>query len=419
MRTDYHAVKVLLLLICCHMLQGELSADSRWPRFRGPHATGHSADENVPVKWGPDDVAWQTELGGIGHSSPCVWDEKIFLTSARKAKDNVERSVLCVDRGTGKIVWQKVASIGKPEVSHQMNGYASATCATDGQRVVAFFGRGGIHCFDTDGKKLWSRDLGAFPGPWGTAASPIIVGDKVIQNCDAQGESFVTGLDKQTGKPLWKTGRGTMPRGGWSTPLVVEAKGRKELILNGEYGVNGYDPETGKELWFCQGFAGRGTPSPTFGRELLFVISSKPGDTFAVRPGGDGDVTDTRMVWHTRRNTGRNLSSPILVGKYLLTASMSGTAVCYDAVTGKDLWTERLGSRNTASPMAAGGLIYLQNESGETLVIKPGDKLDIVARNALKPGDGEIFRSSLVPSEGQIFCRSGQVLYCIGKRAAK
>ena len=411
--------QTLLLLACCQMLSASLRAETRWPRFRGPDGTGQSADDNVPVQWGPDDVAWRTELDGHGHSSPSVWDEMIFLSGSRKTDSGqVERLVACLDRNTGKVVWQRVASVGQPEVTHGMNGFASPTCATDGQYVTAFFGRGGIHTFDMHGKKAWSRDLGTFPGAWGTAASPIIVDDKIIQNCDAEGESFLIALDKKTGQTIWKTGRGEMPRGGWSTPLLIDAGSREELILNGEFGVHGYDPQTGKELWFCRGFNGRGTPSPTFGFGRLFVITSKPGDTFALYPGGSGNVADTRIVWHTPRNGGRNLSSPVLAGECLLTASMSGIGVCYDAISGKEHWTERLEGKHTASPMAAGGLVYLQNEAGTTLVIKPGKELDVVARNRIEPAEGEIFRSSLVPSEGQIFCRSDRALYCIGKRAA-
>jgi outer membrane protein assembly factor BamB len=370
------------------------------------------------VRWGPGDVTWRTELDGQGHSSPSIWNEKIFLTGARKTEDQqVERLVFCLDRNSGVVVWQQVASVGKAEVTHNMNGYASATCATDGERMVAFFGRGGIHTYDMHGKKLWSRDLGTFPGPWGTAASPIIVDDKIIQNCDAQGGSFLIALDKKTGETVWKTSRGQMPRGGWSTPLVIDAGSRRELILNGEYGVHGYDPDTGREYWFCKGFNGRGTPSPTFDRQQLFVVSAKPGDTFALRPGGSGDVADTHIVWHTSRNGGRTLSSPIVEGNYLLTVSMIGIGVCYDVLTGEEHWTARLDGQHTASPITSGGLVYLQNEAGTTLVIKPGKELDVVARNHIEPAEGEIFRSSLVPSEGQIFCRSNRTVYCIGKRA--
>ncbi len=411
--------RLLLLLACLQILQASLWAETRWPKFRGPNGTGQSADDNVPVQWGPENVVWRTELIGQGHSSASIWDEKIFLTASRKTEDEqVERLVFCLDRNTGNIVWQQVASIGKAEVTHGMNGFASATCATDGQRVVAFFGRGGIHAYDMNGKKLWSRDLGTFPGVWGTAASPIIVDDKIIQNCDAQGESFLIALDNETGETVWKTGRGEMPRGGWSTPLLIDLGSRKELILNGEFGVHGYDPETGREYWFCKGFSGRGTPSPTFDGERLYVVSSKPGDTFALRPGGSGDVAESRIVWHTSRRGGRNLSSPILAGNCLLTTSMEGIGVCYDVPTGKEHWTERLDGQYSASPMTAGGLVYLQNEAGTTLVIKPGKVLDIVARNHMKPAEGEIFRSSLVPSEGQIFCRSNRALYCIGRKTA-
>jgi len=228
--------RLLLLLVFFLILQTSLWAETRWPRFRGPDGSGQSSDTDVPVRWGPADVAWRTELSGQGHSSPCVWDGQIFLTGARKTKDgHVERLVFCLDRNTGAVVWKKAASVGEAEVTHNMNGFASATCATDGQRVVAFFGRGGIHVYDMHGKKLWSRDLGTFPGPWGTAASPIMLDDKIIQNCDALGESFLIALDKKTGQTVWKTARRQKPRGGWSTPLLIDAGSRKELVLGGAW----------------------------------------------------------------------------------------------------------------------------------------------------------------------------------------
>lgn len=411
---------VVLAVLSGQVMEVEVQAELRWPRFRGPAGNGQSADGHVPVKWGPGDVAWRTVLDGQGHSSPCVWEDKIFLASARKKEGGqIERSVVCLDRRDGKVVWQKSAWSGKAEANHSMNGYASSTCATDGQRVVAFLGHGGIHCFDYQGKLLWTRNLGDFPGTWGTAASPIILGQKVIQNCDAEGESSLVALDKDTGQTIWKTSRGKMPRGGWSTPILIDTGARKELVLNGEYGIHGYDPETGRELWFCKGFNGRGTPAPVFGQDRLFVISSKPGDTFAVRPGGKGDVTETHMIWHTPRRSGRNLASPILVGNYLLTVAMEGNAYGYDALSGKELWSERLRGKFTASPIAAGGLVYFLSEGGETLVVKPGDKLDVIERNLIGLIDeGEIFRGGLVPCDGQMLIRSDRALYCVGKNAA-
>jgi len=412
-------LRLALYLVLLQLMQAQLCAEARWPRFRGADGSGHSSVD-LPVKWNADDVVWRTEFEGRGQSSPCIWGDKIFLTSGRRTEDEkVERLVLCVDRRTGAVLWQQSASVGDAERVSGMNSFATPTCACDGQRVAAFFGRGGLHCFDMEGKKLWSRDLGEFPGPWGTAASPIILDDMVIQNCDAQADSCVIAVNRHNGETIWQTGRRQMPRGGWSTPILIDAGSRRELVLNGEYGVTGYDPATGKQLWFCRGFNGRGTPSPVFDGKLLYVVTAKPGDTFALRPGGSGDVTESHMVWHMPRDGGRNLSSPALVGKYLLTVPMSGIGTCYDSSTGKRMWTERLDGRFTASPVVAGGLLYIQDEAGQTLVIRPGEALDIVARNGLGAVDGERFRSSPAVSEGQIFFRSDRALYCVERESSK
>jgi outer membrane protein assembly factor BamB len=391
------------------------SAEGNWPRFRGPDGSGLCSDAGLPTKWGARDVLWRAELGGAGHSSPCIWGDRIFVTAARRVGAKVERSVICLGRADGRVLWRQVASTGGPEKVHGLNGFASSTCATDGRRVVAFFGRGGIHCYDMSGKRLWSRDLGTFPGPWGTAASPIFVGNAVIQNCDALGKSSLIAFDARSGSPVWRADRGERPRGGWCTPILIDTGRRRELILNGERGVRGYDPASGKELWFCKGFNGRGTPVPAWGHGCLYVINGKPGDVYAVRPGGSGDVTRTRMVWHTSRSGGRDIPSPILVGNLVFVVNMAGRANAYDAKTGKELWTEKLGGKFAASPIAARGLIYIQNEAGETLIIEPGTALKIVERNSLGAPKGEIFRSTMAASKGQLFFRSDKAVYCVGK----
>lgn len=413
---------IYLLVTACAggMALAPAARAADWPRFRGPDGLGHCEETGLPVHWGPGDVAWRAELEGRGFSSPCIADGRIFLTTARRTDDGqIERIVFCLDRTDGHLLWRQVAWTGEPEKIHRMNSYATPTCATDGRHVVAFFGPGGIHAYDVDGKPLWSRDLGSFPGPWGTGASPILVGRLVIQNCDAAGPSSLIALDVDTGKTAWKTDRGERPRGGWNTPFVIDADGRRELILNGESGVRGYDPADGHEFWFCESFNGRGTPIPAYGHGLLYVISGLAGDAYAVRPGGEGDVTDTRMAWHTRRRGGRDLSSPILVGDYLFVVNMAGIATCYRAGDGKQLWQERLDGNFSASPIVAAGLVYIQNEAGQTLVIKPGDTLEVVARNDLGAPEGELFRSTLAPSDGQLFFRSDGVVYCVGKRNLK
>ena len=190
---------------------------------------------------------------------------------------------------------------------------------------------------------------------------------------------------------------------------------KPEVVLNGFNGVTGYDPADGKKLWFCKSFIGRGEPTATPGQGLLFLVNGNAGDFYTVRPGGEGDVTQTHMAWHTPRRSGRDQPSPIVIGEFVIVSSMDGVASCYDTTSGRELWKERLGGKFTSSPIAANGLAYFQNEAGETVVIKPGPKLEIVANNSLSAAAGENFRASLAPSRGQMFSRSSKVLYCLGK----
>ncbi len=368
------------------------------------------------MKWNQDSVVWKKTLKGEGQSSPVNWGDRLFLTSA--SENGKERYLFCLDRKNGKILWEKTITCAIPEHPHKMNSFATPTCATDGSYVVAFFGPGGMHCFDLEGNKKWSRELGAFPGPWGVAASPVIFGETVIQNCDAEGASTLIALNLETGELVWKTEREAKPRGGWSTPILIENGEGKELVLNGELGVRGYDPKTGKELWFCKAFNGRGSPVPDFADGLLHVVSGKPGDTYAVKPGGKGDVTKSHMAWHTKRKAGRDLSSPAVVDGYQVVVSMSGKASCYDAKTGKIHWEEKLGVKGefASSPLVVKGHVLLQNVyGGGTLVIKPGKKLEIVSNNSLGAERSEMFRATLAPIKGQIFARSFSTVYCIGK----
>jgi len=410
-RRPYRAWQLALaaVLLAAATTRGE----SNWPSWRGPAGDGHSNEADLPVTWTDADVAWKTQLVGNGQSSPTIWGDRIFLTSS--TEKGTKRNVMCLDRSTGELLWDRVAWTGEPEKTHEMNQFASATCATDGERVVAFFGKGGIHCYDFEGKPLWSRDLGEFVGPWGAAASPLIVGELVIQNCDAEVDACVIGLDKKTGETVWKTPREDLR--GWCSPIVIDTGERLELVLNGELGVNAYDPLTGKPLWFCRGDKGRGTPTVATYKDTLIAVAGRPGDMIAVKPGGSGTVNATHEVWRTNRKGGRDLPSPIVVGDFLLVFDLRpGTATCYDAATGQELDRIRLSGGFSASPIAAAGLVYIPNENGEVFVLKPGAKLEVVARNKLTVGGDEVFRASLTPHEGQILCRSDKVLYCIGAK---
>lgn len=393
------------------------AADWNWPQWRGPNQDGHTKETGLPTKWDNSSVVWKTPLKGDGQSSPVVWGERIFLTQARNR--GRQRVVLCINRNDGRILWEKIAWTGKPEPTHRMNGWASSTPVTDGKHVYAFFGKGGgLFCYTMDGSLVWNRnDLGPFKGPWGTAASPILHGNHVILNGDADADSFLAAFDKATGKTDWKVPR--EDKRGWSTPILVKANGREALVLNGHSAVRGYDPKSGKELWRAKSFVGRGSPTVTPGHNgLLYVLCGLRGDFSAVKPGGSGDVSETHRVWHKPRGGGRDLPSPIVIGKYVLVINMRNAILtCYDAATGKEQYKARVGTpQYTATPISYDGLALFQNESGETLLVKPGPKLNIVARNRITGGEDEIFRGSITPSDGQLFIRSTKALYCVGKR---
>jgi outer membrane protein assembly factor BamB len=392
-----------------------LSAEENWPRFRGPSGSGHSTETALPVNWDAKSIKWKVGLPGKGQSSPVNWGNKIFLTSG--SDDGKLRQIFAVDTEKGGLLWTAKVEVTTPERTHKMNSFATPTCATDGEVVVAFFGPGGLHAWDLEGKPLWSRtDLGDFPGDWGIGASPIINGDLVIQNCDAEGPSYLLAVNRKTGQTVWKTARKDAPKGGWSTPIVIDVDGHRELILNGEEGVQAYDPATGKDLWFCQGFAGRGEPIPEYANGVLYVVNGQPGDTYVVKPGGSGDVTATHRLRHSRRQGGRDLPSPAVVGDAEFICSLSGIAACYDAKTGEMLSEPtRLNATASASPLVANGLVYLQAESGEVLVMRPGKTLEIVARNTVNPGSEEVFRASPAPIKGALYLRSSTALYRIDR----
>jgi outer membrane protein assembly factor BamB len=281
--------------------------------------------------------------------------------------------------------------------------------------VYASFGKGGLHCYTVDGKHVWSRELGKFFSKTkrGTASSPILHDNLVIWNGDSESDPFLFGLDKLTGETVWKADRPA--KEGYSTPILVDVSWHTELVLNGDPFVAGYDPATGKQLWQCKSFAPRGEPSVTFADGLVYVVNGQPGDVYAVRPGGSGNVTSTRMVWHTPRKMGRDQPSPIVANGYLLVTNMEGVLVCYEAKMGKELWRERMTTAKiTAAPVAADGRVYWLDESGQTTVIEPGPAYKVLAQNSLGATSTEIFRATPTPYRGQFFIRSDTMLYCVG-----
>lgn len=389
-----------------------LEAAQPWPQWRGPHGDGRVAEDVPALAWTADNVVWKAALPGVGQSSPIIWDDRIFLTASEK--NGAERLVFALNRKDGKLVWKQTAWTGAPEPSHQMNGWASATCATDGERVYAFFGRGGgLFCYSRDGEKLWELPLGEFPGPWGTAACPIIVDNLILQNCDSEGDARLIGVDKLTGKIVWSTPRENQR--GWSTPLIVSYGGQTQAVINGHSGTRCYAVETGKELWFCPGFNGRGEPTITPDAQgNFFAVNGLAGDVYAIRNGGQGEVGQTHRLWHTPRKSGRDLPSPAVVDTHLLVMAMKGILTCYDTRTGAVEWEERVGGNYAASPVVADGKALFVAEDGEVLVIDPVATPHLVRRNQIPVAENEVFRASLAAHNGQWLLRSDKVLYCLG-----
>lgn len=403
-----------LFVILCLQLGVSGWAEEEWNAFRGPTGMGIE-NQKTPMNWNVSSIKWKTQITGSGQSSVIQSGEKLFLTSADK--EGGLRFLHCLDKNTGDLLWKREVKNTREEAVHRMNTWATPTPVTDGSKVLAFFGPAGLHCFDLEGKKLWEIDLGEFPGSWGVAASPVIVDGMVLQNCDSTGPSRLLALDLNSGKTIWETKRETKPRGGWSTPIVISVQGKRQIVLNGEFGARGYSLADGKELWFCKSFNGRGSPVPFYDGKLVFVVNGKPGDLYAIDPTGKGDLTDTHMKWHAKRNGGRDLPSPVSVKGLVLVTSMSGVITCYDATNGKTLWIDRLTGAFSGSPLVSNGHYYIQNEAGQTYVIEPDrKKLKIAGKNSLSPREGEIFRATLSPISGMIFTRSQSTVYCIAQK---
>lgn len=384
-------------------------AEKHWPRFRGPSGQGDAEPSGLPTVWDKDgrNLLWRTKLTGLGNSSPVIWGDHLFLTSA-DAKGN-ERFVHCYSRETGKLRWTRQAPVRKPEPVWPKNGYASSTPVTDGERVIAFLGTCGLVCYDFDGKLLWHHEV-TIKTTHGTGASPLLYKNLVILAQDQnQTDTLFLALDKTTGKIVWegKRGRGMT----WTTPTVVRVGDRDELVLAGAQTVRGYDPSTGKELWSLNGPTQEVVPAIVVGKDLLYSASGRNGPTLAFRPGGSGDVTATHLAWRAVRG-GPHVPTPGFAKGRLYTASDTGVVSCHDGETGKLIFQDRISDRFAASPIVAGELLYFASETGITYVLRASDSLDIVARNDL----GAPILASPAVVDGRLYIRTETELVCIGTR---
>ncbi len=417
-----------------------------WPSFRGPAASGVADGQNLPVQWDAQrrvNLRWKTEVHGLAHSSPVVWGDKVLLTTAVSSRPNAtfkpglygegtasddlsvhQWNVLCLDRATGKVLWERTAYQGVPkEKRHIKSTYANATPATNGRIVVAFFGSQGLYAYSLAGDLLWKRDLGrfdvgAYDAPefeWDTASSPILYKDRVIVQCDQQKGSFIAALDAKTGATVWKTERDELPS--WGTPAIISTKARVELVTNGSNFIRGYDPETGKEFWRLGGSSKITAPTPVASNDLIIVASGRRPEApiFAIRAGANGNITDSRWVAWSKTQRGPYMPTPLIYGGYVYILGNAGIFDCYALADGREVYRQRIpdaGSGFSASPVASDGKIYLSGEDGEIVVVKAGPKFEILARHEM----GEPLMATPAISGGLLIVRGQHNVWAIGQR---
>lgn len=422
-----------------------------WPSFRGPYASGVADRQNLPDTWNAETgehIKWQSLIPGLAHSSPVIWENKIFVTTAvssvagatfkhglygsgdaSKDRSRHRWQIYCLDKKSGSVLWQRTAHEGVPQDKRHIKAtYANSTPVTDGRYIIALFGSEGLFAYDMDGNLIWKKEigrlnLGAYDVPdyeWGTASSPIIYRDLVIVQCDTQGEDFLLACDIKTGETAWKGERDELPS--WCTPTVYPNTDRVELITNAPNLIQGYNPETGEELWRLSGSSKITAPTPVFFEDLIVVASGRRPERpiFVIRQGAVGDITlkagetsNDFVVWSSR-GKGPYMPTPLIYGGYLYILANHGVFDCYELRTGQDVYRKRVshsGGGFSASPIAADGKIYLSGEDGDIFVVKAGADFEVIGSNEI----GERIMATPAMSDGTMYVRAQHHLFAIGR----
>ncbi len=453
--------RVLITLVVAAVPTGALEVNSasaedkggaNWPSFRGPNASGVADGYPTPTQWNvekSENVAWKSPIPGLGHSSPIVWGDRIFVSSAvgddkstnlrvglygdiAPVPDEAEHRwmVYCLNKRSGKLLWEREAHRGVPKVKrHTKATHANSTPATDGQYVVAFFGSEGLYCFTMDGELKWKKDFGVLDAgyyvvpqaQWEFGSSPIIHDGKVIVQCDVQKDSFLAALDVKDGNILWKTSRDEVPT--WGSPTMYEHGGKKIVAVNGYKHIGGYDFATGAEVWKMKGGGDIPVPTPIVAGGLIYLTNAHgaAAPIYAVRLSATGDISlgedqtsNSHVAWAQMR-TGNYMQTPLVYGDLFYACRDNGAMSVLDAKTGEKKYRDRLreGVGFTASPVAADGKVYFTTEEGEVFVIQAGPKISQPTRNPL----GEICMATPAISEGMLFFRTQHHLIAVAQRA--
>lgn len=422
-----------------------------WPGFRGNNADGIAEGFSTPVSWDAEsakNIKWKTPIPGLAHSSPVVWEDRIFVTTAVSSKKNPELKVglygsgdpvedntvhewkiFCLDKNTGKILWEKLSHKGVPKQKrHPKATQVNSTPATNGKYVVAFFSSEGLYCYDVNGKLIWKNDLGIMnSGPfnarnleWGFASSPVIYKDRVIMQCDVLNQSFLALFDLKTGKEIWRTDRDE--DASWGTPTIYTSKGNTQIIVNGYKHIGGYDFKTGKESWKMRGGGDIPVPTPVIAHDLIFINSAhgKLSPIYVIKPNSEGEISlkdketsNASIVWSVRRG-GAYMQTPLIYGDYLYNLRGNGSLTCYKAKTGELIYREKLGKSAafSASGVAADGKLYFPGEEGDIYVIKAGPEFELLSTNLMK----DICMATPAISEGALYFRTHHYLMAVATR---
>ena len=430
MSVQYKVGHRLILLATLVLFSSLRLLAEDWPCWRGPRGDGSSLETSIPVVWDGEsgkNIRWRVKLPASGHSSPVVAGDRVYITGCIEATK--ERCLLALDRATGRMIWQQTVVQSPLETRHKLNSYASGTPAVaDGVIYVSFLvvdgsevpapnvgtprpvtpGRILVAAFDKQGRKLWAVETGEFTSVHGFCTSPVVYEDSVIVNGDHDGASYVTALDRRTGKTLWKTMREHRTRS-YCTPIIRRVRGADQMVLTGSKRVVSLNPQNGQLNWLVEGPTEQFVSSMVYDGSHFFLTAGFPTHhVMAIRPDGQGDVTDTHVVWHSEEAK-CYVPSPVLCDRRLYVADDRGTASCFDTATGERLWRERLGNHFSGSLVATANMVLFTADNGQTTVIRSGLDFDVVSENQL----GEFTYSSPALSGGTIFIRGEEHLFAI------
>ncbi len=444
-------ILLLFFLFSVNKLQGQVNPERQWPSYRGRLSSGVLDNTNLPDSFNLNtmtNVRWKTEIPGLGLSSPVVWDNKIFITTAVSEADKAgfkpglygdvtpvsdssvhEWKVFCIDKNTGKTIWARTSFKGIPKMKrHPKSTHANTSVATDGKYVVAFFGSEGLFCYDMNGNLVWEKNFGLLKSVWFVmksaewefASSPVIYDGKLIIQCDVLENSFVAAYDLKSGKEIWKTQRDEYP--GWCTPNIYTNAGKTYIALNGYKNRGGYDLETGKEVWKMSGGGDIQIPTPVVGNDLIYFNSAhgKYSPIIAVKTNAEGDITlkenettNEYVKWSLPRG-GSYMHTLLLYRNHLYNVNWNGVVVCLNPLTGQEIYNAKLGKARSfiASPVASDGKIYIVDEEGTVFILEDGDTFKLLAEIPMN----DICMSSPALTDGMIIFRTHKYLIGVGKK---